>query len=342
MRKKRLQSITSRPVSTAMVTTALVLVFIAIASVVMVRNQKHAQRVFSKATVPSLKHAAPVKDTQETNPMPEKPVSPSAPKLFTDTPTWTQDFSAAPNGELDDQFWNMEVGNNDGWGNDEQQYYTARQRNVRIEDHALVITARREPYKGQRYTSARLQTAGKFDFTYGKLRVQAKLPEGTGVWPAIWLWPTDDTYSGQPLTTTEKDFSWLANGEIDITEGQAQGDNQYSASAHAIANHPGNGERTGYVNVTNASTEYHTYGLDWTPEKLVYSVDEQPFYEVGNPHTDFKTWPYDQRYHLILNIAMGGAMSSNLRAQYPPDGITKSAAEWTMAVKSITYYPLTH
>jgi beta-glucanase (GH16 family) len=272
--------------------------------------------------------------------MPEKPVTPPAPKLFADTPSWTQDFSAAPNGELDDQFWNIETGNNDGWGNQERQYYSARQRNVRIEDHALVINARRESYKGQRYTSARLQTAGKFDFTYGKLRVQAKLPEGAGIWPAIWLWPTDDKYGNQPLAASEKDYSWLANGEIDITEGQAQGDNQYSGSAHAISNYPGNGERTGYVNVADASTAYHTYGLDWTPDKLVYSVDEQPFYEVTNPHTGFKAWPYDQRYHLILNIAMGGAMSSNLRSQYPPDGITKAVSEWTMAIKSITYYPL--
>jgi beta-glucanase (GH16 family) len=306
------------------------------------KNRQHIQDNLAKATIPTVSHAQHHLDTTaEAAPMHQKETlaAAPAPQIFAATPSWSQDFSALPNGALSDQFWNFDLGNNDGWGNEERQYYTDKSNNVRIEDHNLIINGRREN-NGQKYTSARLNTEGKFDFTYGRLRVDAKLPEGAGVWPAIWLWPTDKKYDGQPLAATEQEYDWLANGEIDITEGQAQGDNQYSASAHAVLHHPGEGERTGYVNVDNATNSYHTYGLDWTPDKLIYSVDEKPFYEVDNPHTGFKEWPYDQQYHLILNIAMGGAMSRNLRSQYPPDGITKASSIWTMAIKSITYYPL--
>jgi beta-glucanase (GH16 family) len=226
-----------------------------------------------------------------------------------------------PNGPLDTAVWNYDIGNNDGWGNNELERYTDQQANVSVKDGALAINALRNR------TSARINTAGKFDFTYGRIDVVAKLPVGEGVWPAIWLWPTGGKY-----TSDDPNSGWLANGEIDISEGQGLGDNQISGSAHSVNHYPpvSNGERTGYLTVPNIDSAYHTYSLQWTADKLIYMVDGKPFYEVGNPGTGFKDWPYDQPYHLIINVALGGDMSQGK--------LSAAALPASLLVQSIKYY----
>lgn len=282
---------------------------------------------FPKATLPvkAMQTAKPqVSSGAAESPMDILPLAPNqapASSPFTSTPTWSQDFAAQPDGPPSTKYWNFDLGNNNGWGNNEVETYTDNAANIRIADGALVIQALRDR------TSARINTAGKFDFTYGKLDIVAKLPTGQGIWPALWLWP-----SGNKYTSDNADSGWLANGEIDMIEGQALGDNQISGSAHSVNHFPplSNGERTGYANVPNITADYHTYSLEWTPDQLTYLVDGQAFYHVDNPHTSFKDWPYDQPYHLILNVALGGSMN--------PAGLKTNDLPATMSVKSIDYY----
>lgn len=257
---------------------------------------------------------------------------------FAATPTWAQNYTSQPDGPASSSVWVFEQGNNDGWGNNEAQYYTSDPVNVRVENGNLVLQAQKEP--DGRYTSARLTSQGSLDFTYGKLDIVARLPTGQGVWPALWFWPTDDKYSGSPLSVEQQDAAWLANGEIDLVEGSAWGDNDFTGSAHAVEHYPGHGERTGKVTVSNPSTQYHTYSLEWTPQTLKYLVDGTVFHRVANSGSGFADWPYDQRYHLILNIAMGGSMSEGLVSPEMPLGIDDSGSPWQMNVRSISYYPL--
>lgn len=259
-------------------------------------------------------------------------------ELFSVTPAWKQDFSTQPNGSIDTSIWNIERGNNNGWGNNEVQVYTNDLRNVRIDNDGLVIEAIKDDKNV--YTSARITTANKFDFTYGKIDIVAKLPVGKGVWPAVWFWPTDDKYSSQPVLISEQTMSWINNGEIDLIEGSAWGDSDFTGSAHSLGHYPGNNVRTGKVSVTAPSDVFHTYTLQWTPTDLVMLVDNVAFMRVVNSGGGFREWPYDQRYHLILNIAMGGSMSEKLISPDLPLGIDDAGAPWSMTVKSISYYPL--
>lgn len=256
---------------------------------------------------------------------------------FSTEPYWKQDFSTQPNGPIDMSKWNTELGNNNGWGNNEAEVYTNNLENVRIDNGNLVVEAKKS---NNVYTSARITTANKLDFTYGKIDIVAKLPTGKGVWPAIWFWPTDDKYSSQPVLSTEQDMAWLNNGEIDLIEGSAWGDSDFTGSAHSLGHYPGNNVRTGKVTVASPAETFHTYTLQWTPNSLVFLVDNVAFKTVVNAGGGFREWPYDQRYHLILNIAMGGNMSEGLVSPALPLGIDDAGAPWVMTVKSITYYPL--
>lgn len=120
---------------------------------------------------------------------------------------WQDEFNY--HGHLDSAKWNYETGG-DGWGNNELQYYTGRRlKNARVENGRLIIEAHKENYGGKQYTSARVTTTEKGDWTYGRIEVKAKLPSGRGTWPAIWMLPTDWIYG---------DGSWPDNGEIDIME----------------------------------------------------------------------------------------------------------------------------
>ena len=120
---------------------------------------------------------------------------------------WSDEFNYS--GLPDSKKWSYDTsGNASGWGNNEAQYYTnAQLKNAEVKDGCLHINAIKEDFEGKKYTSARLVTKSKGDWLYGKVEVRAKLPEGRGMWPAIWMLPTDWSYGG-----------WPASGEIDIME----------------------------------------------------------------------------------------------------------------------------
>ena len=211
------------------------------------------------------------------------------------TLVWDDDFD---NSEIDLNKWNFEIGTGDwGWGNNEAQYYTNDPENAYIEDGNLIIEAVHENYGGMNYTSARLTTKNKGDWMYGKLEIRAKLPTGIGTWPAIWMLPTDWVYGG-----------WPESGEIDIMEHVGYNPNWIHGTIHTDAyNHMDGTQLGGQIHINDASSNFHFYSIEWSDESIKWYVDDIQFYDFYNDQQDdFTTWPFNQDFHLILNLAIGG------------------------------------
>ncbi len=207
---------------------------------------------------------------------------------------WSDEFSYT--GLPNNLKWGYDVGGG-GWGNNELQYYTEnRLENARVENGKLVIEARKESYGGSSYTSARLVTKQKGDWLYGRIEAYAKLPSGRGTWPAIWMLPTDWVYGG-----------WPNSGEIDIMEYVGYDPGVVHGSIHTeVYNHILGTQKTATINVADAETAYHLYALEWTSDRIDIFVDGNKYFSFFNQHIDYKTWPFDRRFHLLLNIAVGG------------------------------------
>jgi len=211
------------------------------------------------------------------------------------TLVWDDDFD---NSEIDLNKWNFEIGTGDwGWGNNEAQYYTNDPENAYIEDGNLTIQAVHENYGGMNYTSARLTTKNKGDWRYGKFEIRAKLPTGIGTWPAIWMLPTDWVYGG-----------WPESGEIDIMEHVGYNPNWIHGTIHTDAyNHMDGTQLGGQIHINDASSNFHIYSIVWSDESIKWYVDDIQFYDFYNDQQDdFTTWPFNQDFHLILNLAIGG------------------------------------
>ena len=212
---------------------------------------------------------------------------------FETTPTWADefDYSGAPNSAK----WGYDVGG-DGWGNNELQYYTNSINNASVENGVLTITARKENMNGKEYTSARVISKGKGDFLYGRFEIKAKLPTGKGTWPAIWMLPTDWAYGG-----------WPKSGEIDIMEHVGYDQDNVHVTVHTEAYNHSIGTQNGKQKVVaGASTDFHTYRVDWTPYAIRGFIDGEKMYEFINEGKGSAVWPFDKRFHLLLNVAFGG------------------------------------
>lgn len=213
---------------------------------------------------------------------------------------WSDEFEKA--GCPDTSKWAFDIGdgcpNLCGWGNEELQFYTDRPKNVRVENGMLIIEAHREKYKKRDYTSAKLITRGKAEWTHGRIEVRAKLPSGRGTWPAIWMLPAQRRYGG-----------WPADGEIDIMEHVGHEPNHVYGSIHTKAyNHRDGTQKTAGMMEFEQLFEktFHTYAIDWTPEQIQFFVDDIPFFTFENEHRTYAEWPFDAPFYLILNIAVGG------------------------------------
>ncbi|WP_207492479.1 glycoside hydrolase family 16 protein [Aridibaculum aurantiacum] len=213
---------------------------------------------------------------------------------FETTPAWVEEFDYT--GLPAASKWSYDVGGS-GWGNNELQYYTeASPNNARVENGKLIITARKENVGGKEYTSARLVTKGKGDFLYGRIDVRAKLPAGRGTWPAIWMLPTDWEYG-----------NWPRSGEIDIMEHVGYDPNKVHFSIHTQAyNHSINTQRGGSKTIPTAMSDFHNYRVDWTPYAVRGYFDDELVFTFINDGKGFATWPFDKRFHLLLNLAVGG------------------------------------
>jgi beta-glucanase (GH16 family) len=208
---------------------------------------------------------------------------------------WSDEFDIE--GLPDSARWSYDVGGG-GWGNNELQYYTyKRLENARIENGKLIIEARKESYLGSNYTSARLVSKYKGDWLYGNVEVRAKLPGGIGTWAAIWMLPTDWFYG-----------SWPKSGEIDIMEHVGYDEGNIHGTIHTEAyNHTLGTQKGGSMMVSDALDTFHVYKAKWTPEKIEIYVDDTKYFTFNNEHTGYTTWPFDKRFHLLLNLAVGGA-----------------------------------
>lgn len=206
---------------------------------------------------------------------------------------WADEFNT--DGAPSTSNWNYDIGNGDwGWGNNELEYYTNRSENVVQENGNLVITAIKESYQGYDYTSARLKTQNKFSFTYGKVEVRAKLPAGTGVWPAIWM-------LGDNITTA----GWPACGEVDIMEYVGYQPNVVHSATHTTSS-SGNTVNHDSFDLATAEEEFHVYGIEWTSTEIKFFVDETLHYTYKPTAYTDATWPFTENQFLILNLAIGG------------------------------------
>lgn len=190
--------------------------------------------------------------------------------------------------------WTYDLGTGtDGWGNNEAQSYTNASDNVIVAGGSLKITAKKV---GSSYTSARLKTEGKFDFTYGKVEVRAKLPVGGGTWPAIWMLGADYATN-----------TWPACGEIDIMEHKGNEPNKIHGTLHYPGRSGGNGN-TNTATITNASSEFHVYKAVWSPASVKIYVDDVLFHTVTND----SSLPFNKDFFMILNVAMGGTFGGTI------------------------------
>lgn len=204
------------------------------------------------------------------------------------------DYSGLPNPLK----WSYDTdGNSTGWGNNEKQYYTReRLQNSEVKGGFLYIKALKEDYQGFKYTSARLITKLKGDWLYGRMEIKAKLPEGVGMWPAIWMLPTDWVYGG-----------WPASGEIDIMENVGYDPYVIVASAHTASyNHVQGTQKNNKITVSDCYTNFHVYVLEWDVNEYRVYVDDVLYFTFKNEGTGYKVWPFNKRFHLLLNVAVGG------------------------------------
>lgn len=214
---------------------------------------------------------------------------------------WNEEFDYE--GLPDSTKWSYDQrGNSFGWGNNEDQFYTyADSSNAWVSDGKLTITAQRQLMEGKRYTSARLITKGKGDWLYGRFEIRAKLPTGRGTWPAIWMLPTDMEYG-----------KWPASGEIDIMENVGYDPDTIVGSAHTKSyNHAINTHKNARIYCGDSYKTFHTYILEWEPEEYRIYLDDTLYFTFVNEGTGYEEWPFDKRFHLLLNLAIGGNWGGN-------------------------------
>ncbi|VXB98969.1 Laminarinase [Flavobacterium sp. 9AF] len=209
---------------------------------------------------------------------------------------WSDEFNT--DGAPDSNKWGYDLGAG-GWGNQEAQTYTNSATNAVVSGGNLVITAIKS---GSDYTSARLKSENKFEFTYGKVEVRAKLPVGGGTWPAIWMLGANYDQNG---------FSWPACGEIDIMEHKGNQPNVIYGTLHYPGNSGGNANGNS-TTISNVSSEFHVYKTIWSPSSIQIFVDDVLFHSVPNNNSI----PFNHDFFLILNVAMGGTFGGPIDSSF--------------------------
>lgn len=208
---------------------------------------------------------------------------------------WSDEFNGT---QLNLAEWTPETGAS-GWGNNELQYYTGRAENVYLANGNLIIEAKKENYNGAPYTSARIITSNKKNFTFGRIDIRAKLPKGKGIWPALWM-------LGQNFASV----GWPNCGEIDIMELIGSEPNKIYGS-----NHWGPQGATASIHTNNAFTlpagqnfesKFHVFTLDWEFDKMRFMVDDQVFRTFTKNDVGSENYPFNAPFFFIFNIAVGG------------------------------------
>ncbi len=208
---------------------------------------------------------------------------------------WQDEFDGT---EIDLDKWSHEV-NGKGGGNRELQYYTDFSENSFVENGNLVIEAREERYLGRNYTSARIRTLGKGDWKYGRFEARIRLPEGQGIWPAFWMLPTAWSYGG-----------WPTSGEIDIMEmvGHTPGTVHGTLHYGSLGNHIYTGTDYDLPAGEKFIDNFHVFAIEWEEEEMRWYVDGELYQTQNKWETKNQPFPapFDQEFHIILNLAVGG------------------------------------
>jgi hypothetical protein len=214
------------------------------------------------------------------------------------TLAWSDEFTTGP---LNSTFWNYETGNNNGWGNNEKEVYTNSINNVHIDSGYLHITAINPVVNS--YTSGRITTKGKKEFTYCRVVIRAKLPEGKGMWPALWM-----------LGGNNSTVNWPKCGEIDIMELLGHEPNKVYGTAHWDEN--GHKSKGGNMTLPTGSfsSDFHLFSLIWTPNHFKWLVDDEQYYSLDR--SAISNFPFDLPEFFIFNVAVGGTWPGD------PDGTT--------------------
>lgn len=215
------------------------------------------------------------------------------------TLVWSDEFDGA---SLDASKWSVQEGDGCdlgicGWGNNELQWYQGD--NASVADGLLTITARQEAVGGKNFTSARIRTLDKGDWRYGRFEVRARLPRGQGMWPAIWMLPSDNVYGG-----------WAASGEIDIMELVGHEPARVHGTLHYGGESPANTSSGDFYQLDRGTfaDDFHVFALEWEEGEIRWYVDGtlyQTQTEWNSANGAFPA-PFDQDFHLILNVAVGG------------------------------------
>jgi beta-glucanase (GH16 family) len=216
----------------------------------------------------------------------------------TATLVWSDEFNG---NSLNQNDWSYEIGdgcsiNLCGWGNNELEYYTDRPENLYFQNGNMVIEARKESFSGRNYTSAKIVTRGKRTFKFGRMDIRAKLPKGKGIWPAIWMLPQNSVYGG-----------WPKSGEIDIMEMLGHEPNKVYGTAHFG---PGPGSTQFGRNYTlpsgDFSDNFHVFSINWDRNTIQWLVDGTVFSTFTNADANGATYPFNEDFYFILNLAVGG------------------------------------
>jgi len=201
--------------------------------------------------------------------------------------------------DLNNTKWDFQIGNGvNGWGNNELQFYTSSKNNYELSEGLLKIVPLHNPFLEQPYTSSKLVTKNKFSFkSPGIISVKFKVPQGQGLWPAIWMMPVDDIFGG-----------WPRSGEIDLMEARGSNTQQVLSTIHYFQNgHKFQGGQHNESLATNFNKEFHNIDLVWNKEKISFYIDKKYLvFETSLNNTMGELYPFNEDFYLILNVAIGG------------------------------------
>ena len=247
--------------------------------------------------------------------------SPTSSSYTDDDLVWVENFDQK---KLDTDSWMYEV-HHPGWVNSELQAYVVSDENIYLKDGKLII----QPVKnGNAYTSGRINTMGKHEFTYGRFEARLKVPRGKGFLPAFWMMPADESFYGQ----------WPKCGEIDIMEVLGDNVNKVYGSLHFGEPHT---QKQGSAQVFdgNFADDFHIFAVEWEPDEMRFYVDDRCYYKTSEWFTKRSGFgevsypaPYDQPFYMILNVAVGGVWPGN------PDEYTQFNEQAQMVVDYVKVY----
>ncbi len=245
---------------------------------------------------------------------------------------WSQEFNGKKRVGVDKRYFTHDLGNGFGWGNNEKQYYTASSSNILTDGKGnLVITAKRIPETSSilnfcddcQFTSAKVKTADKLGFMYGRLEARIKTPAGSGMWPAFWM-------LGASLTEGD---TWPDCGEIDILEGKGSEPNRVYGTIHGPGYFGGDGSQRGYGfdNMVPLTSGFNVYAIEWRKNAIDFYFNNNKYYSITAAQVKPNAWVFNKEFFLILNLATGGNFEPN---------IDPSVQSGSLSIDYIRYYSI--